>query len=106
MEARAKRGEARAKALRREIAHHDRRYYVLDDPEISDPDYDDLLRELREIEEEHPDLLTPDSPTQRVGGAPLEKFNRIEHHEPMLSLANARDEDELRAWAKRLERQL
>jgi DNA ligase (NAD+) len=96
----------RAGELRRQIAYHDRRYYVLDDPEISDPDYDDLLRELREIEETHPELLTPDSPTQRVGGKPLDKFKHLEHHEPMLSLANARDEDELRAWAKRVERQL
>jgi DNA ligase (NAD+) len=96
----------RAKELRRQIAYHDHRYYVLDDPEISDPEYDDLLRELRQIEEEHPELLTPDSPTQRVGGRPLEKFKQVEHHEPMLSLANARDEDELRAWAKRVERQL
>jgi DNA ligase (NAD+) len=96
----------RAEELRQQIAHHDRAYYVLDDPEISDPEYDDLLRELREIEEEHPDLLTPDSPTQRVGGEPLEKFKRVEHAEPMLSLANARNEDELRAWAKRVERNL
>jgi DNA ligase (NAD+) len=96
----------RAEELRREIAHHDHRYYVLDDPVISDPEYDDLLRELRGLEEENPDLLTPDSPTQRVGGAPLDKFKQVEHHEPMLSLANARDEDELRAWAKRVERQL
>jgi DNA ligase (NAD+) len=96
----------RAEELRRQIAYHDHRYYVLDDPEISDPEYDDLLRELREIEEAHPELLTPDSPTQRVGGKPLDKFRHVEHHEPMLSLANARDEDELRAWAKRVERQL
>ena len=96
----------RADALRRQIAHHDHRYYVLDDPEISDPDYDDLLRELREIEEANPELLTPDAPTQRVGGAPLDKFKQVTHHEPMLSLANARDEDELRAWAKRVERRL
>ena len=96
----------RAEELRRQIGHHDHRYYVLDDPEISDPDYDDLLRELREIEEANPELLTPDSPTQRVGGKPLDKFKQIEHHEPMLSLANARNEDELRAWAKRVERQL
>jgi DNA ligase (NAD+) len=96
----------RAEELRREITHHDHRYYVLDDPEISDPDYDDLLRELRGIEEEHPELLTPDSPTQRVGGKPLDKFKQVEHHEPMLSLANARDEEELRAWAKRVERRL
>jgi DNA ligase (NAD+) len=107
--ARAKRGDVnrtRAEELRRQIAYHDRRYYILDDPEIADPDYDDLLRELRALEEEHPELRTPDSPTQRVGGAPLDKFNRVEHHEPMLSLANARDEDELRAWAARVERQL
>ena len=96
----------RADELRRLIAYHDRRYYVLDDPEISDPEYDDLMAELQRIEEEHPALLTPDSPTQRVGGAPLERFKQVEHHEPMLSLANARDEDELRAWAKRVERQL
>jgi DNA ligase (NAD+) len=96
----------RAEELRRQIAYHDRRYYVLDDPEISDPEYDHLLRELRELEEEHPELRTADSPTQRVGGAPLDKFNRVEHHESMLSLANARNEDELRAWAKRVERQL
>jgi DNA ligase (NAD+) len=96
----------RAVELRREIAKHDHRYYVLDDPIISDPEYDDLLRELREIEEKHPELLTPDSPTQRVGGTPLDKFKQVEHHEPMLSLANARNEDELRAWAKRVERQL
>jgi DNA ligase (NAD+) len=96
----------RADELRRLIGYHDHRYYVLDDPEISDPEYDDLMRELKGIEEEHPELLTLDSPTQRVGGAPLDKFNQVEHHEPMLSLANARDEEELRAWAKRVERQL
>jgi DNA ligase (NAD+) len=103
----AKKGpKKRVEELRRQIAHHDHRYYVLDDPEISDPDYDDLLRELREIEEANPDLLTPDSPTQRVGGEPLDRFKPVQHHEAMLSLANARDEDELRAWAKRVERQL
>jgi DNA ligase (NAD+) len=96
----------RAEELRRKVGYHDHRYYVLDDPEIADPEYDDLLRELRQIEGEHPELLTPDSPTQRVGGRPLEKFKQIQHHEPMLSLANARDEDELRAWAKRVERRL
>jgi len=96
----------RAEQLRKKIAKHDRKYYVLDDPEISDTDYDDLLRELREIEEANPDLVTPDSPTQRVGGAPLSKFEPVEHVEPMLSLGNARNEDELRAWAARIERQL
>ena len=79
---------------------------MLDDPTISDTDYDDLLRELREIEEANPDLVTPDSPTQRVGGAPVGKFERVEHAEPMLSLANARNEEELRAWGKRVERGL
>ena len=96
----------RAEELRAEIAKHDNAYYVRDDPTISDTDYDDLLRELREIEEANPDLITPDSPTQRVGGVPLEKFKRVEHAEPMLSLSNARNEDELRAWAKRVERGL
>jgi DNA ligase (NAD+) len=96
----------RAEKLRSLIAHHDHRYYVLDDPEISDPEYDDLLRELQQLEGKHPELLTPDSPTQRVGGKPAEGFKQVEHPEPMLSLANARDEEELRAWAKRVERQL
>jgi DNA ligase (NAD+) len=96
----------RAEELRGLIAHHDRLYYQQDDPEISDTEYDDLLRELREIEETDPDLITPDSPTQRVSGAPLEKFGQVEHAEPMLSLGNARNEEELRAWAKRIERGL
>jgi DNA ligase (NAD+) len=92
----------RAAALRREIEQHDHRYYVLDDPVISDPEYDDLLRELRSIEAEHPELRTADSPTQRVGGRPLERFEPVRHPMPMVSLANARDEDELRAWHKRV----
>ncbi len=104
--AKSKAPAKRAEQLRSQIAYHDHRYYVLDDPEISDPDYDELLHELREIEEANPGLVTPDSPTQRVGGTPLEKFPRVEHAEPMLSLANARDEDELRAWAKRVENRL
>src|SRR5262249_38748451 len=69
----------RADELRKEIAYHDHRYYVLDDPEISDPDYDDLLRELQGIEEEHPDLLTPDSPTHRAGGKPLHSSHPLQH---------------------------
>src|SRR4029434_8171044 len=77
--------------------------YVLDDPDISDPEYDDLLRELIALEEEHPELRTPDSPTQRVGGRPLERFGQVRHLQPMLSLANARNEDELRAWEKRIQ---
>jgi DNA ligase (NAD+) len=96
----------RAEDLRRQIGYHDHRYYVLDDPEISDTEYDDLLRELRQLEDENPELRTPDSPTQRVGGVPLEKFGHVQHPEPMLSLANAREEDELRAWATRVENRL
>jgi len=92
----------RAEELRRQLEYHGHRYYVLDDPEISDADYDTLLNELRGIEAEHPDLLTPDSPTQRVGGRPLDKFEPVKHLQPMLSLANARNADELRAWEARV----
>ena len=98
--------EARAAELRRELEYHNRRYYVLDDPEISDLEYDELLDELRAIEDANPELRTPDSPTQRVGAKPLEKFERVEHIEPMLSLGNARNEEELRAWEKRLHNRL
>jgi DNA ligase (NAD+) len=97
---------ARAAELRRVLEHHNHRYYVLDDPEISDPEYDDLLRELIALEEEHPELRTPDSPTQRVGGTPLERFGQIRHLQPMLSLGNARNEEELRAWEKRIQNML
>ncbi|MDP9277206.1 MAG: NAD-dependent DNA ligase LigA [Actinomycetota bacterium] len=96
----------RAAELRREIERHNRRYYVLDDPEIGDDAYDSLLDELRALEAEHPELRTPDSPTQRVGAAPLESFQQVQHAEPMLSLANARSEEELRAWEKRLRNRL
>ncbi|MBX5469861.1 MAG: NAD-dependent DNA ligase LigA, partial [Thermoleophilaceae bacterium] len=94
--------EERAAELRREIEFHNHRYYVLDDPVISDAEYDALLNELRDLEREHPELLTPDSPTQRVGAPPLEKFEQVRHLQPMLSLANARNEEELRAWDKRV----
>ena len=94
--------EQRAAQLRRELEHHNNRYYVLDDPEIGDDAYDALLDELREIEAEHPELRTPDSPTQRVGAPPLERFEPVKHHEQMLSLGNARNEEELRAWETRL----
>ncbi|HEX4760256.1 MAG TPA: hypothetical protein VH256_05615, partial [Thermoleophilaceae bacterium] len=88
--------------LRGQLDHHNHRYYVLDDPDVSDAEYDALLNELREIEAEHPELLTPDSPTQRVGAQPLSKFEEVPHLQPMLSLANARNEDELRAWETRM----
>jgi DNA ligase (NAD+) len=96
----------RAEELRRELAEHNRRYYVLDDPVIDDDEYDALLDELRAIEADHPDLRTPDSPTQRVGAPPLERFEQVEHAEQMLSLANARDEEELRAWETRIRNHL
>ena len=92
----------RAEELREAIRHHDYLYYSLDRPEISDAEYDRLFRELRALEEEHPELVTPDSPTQRVGVEPLEGFGQIRHLEPMLSLANAKDETELRAWHARV----
>jgi DNA ligase (NAD+) len=93
---------ARAEELRRVIEHHNHRYYVLDDPEVGDDAYDALLDKLRGLEEEHPELRTPDSPTQRVGGRPLDKFVQVNHLQPMLSLGNARGEDELRAWVERM----
>ena len=96
----------RAEELRKELEHHNHRYYVLDDPEISDADYDALLNELRDLEAEHPELRTPDSPTQRVGAEPLDKFEQVRHLQPMLSLANARNEEELAAWVLRSERYL
>jgi DNA ligase (NAD+) len=98
--------EKRVEELRREISYHDHRYYVLDDPVIGDDAYDALLDELRELEERHPELRTPDSPTQRVGGRPLEKFEQVRHREPMLSLANARGPEEFRAWETRLHNRL
>jgi len=92
----------RAAELRREIAAHDHAYYVLDEPTIGDDTYDALLDELRDLEEANPELRTPDSPTQRVGGRPLDKFEQVRHPEPMLSLGNARNEEELRAWEQRI----
>ena len=96
----------RAAQLRAELAHHGYRYYVLDDPEITDEAYDTLLDELRAIEAEHPELVTPDSPTQRVGGEPVGSLEKVRHPEPMLSLANARSEEELRAWVQRMRNHL
>jgi DNA ligase (NAD+) len=94
--------QQRAEELRQQLAHHNRQYYVLDDPEVGDDAYDALLDELRGLEREHPELRTPDSPTQRVGAPPLERFEQVEHAEQMLSLGNARNEEELRAWENRL----
>lgn len=88
--------------MREAIHYHDYRYYVLDDPEIPDAEYDRLLRELQDLEAKYPELVTPDSPTQRVGAAPLEAFAKVRRDVPMLSLANAFTEDELRAFDRRV----
>jgi DNA ligase (NAD+) len=92
----------RAEELRELLAHHNHLYYVLDDPEIGDDEYDALLNELRTLEEQNPELRTPDSPTQRVGAPPLDRFEQVEHAEQMLSLGNARNEEELRGWENRI----
>jgi len=94
--------QQRAHELREQIGHHEHRYYVLDDPEISDADYDALMNELKALEQAHPELITPDSPTQRVGGKPREGFVKVPHSTPMLSLDNAYNEQELRDWARRV----
>jgi DNA ligase (NAD+) len=93
-------------ALREEIRYHNKRYYVDDNPEISDAEYDRLMRRLQELEAAYPDLITPDSPTQRVGASPLDKFETVTHTVPMLSLANAMNEDELRDFDQRIKRML
>ena len=95
---------ARAEELRALIAHHDVRYHQLDDPEIADAEYDALVRELAAIEETHPELATPGSPTATVGAAPSTLFAAVEHRVPMMSLENATSLDELLAWGKRMER--
>ena len=94
----------KAEKLREEIEYHNYRYYVLDQPEISDAEYDRLMRELEEIEEQHPELRSPNSPTQRVGASPLESFEIVRHTIPMLSLANAFDESEARDFDKRVKK--
>ncbi|HEX9787552.1 MAG TPA: NAD-dependent DNA ligase LigA [Candidatus Binatia bacterium] len=90
--------------LRREIETHNHQYHVLDNPLISDADYDRLFRRLVELEREHPDLATPDSPTQKIGAPPLEKFSTVQHTLPMLSLNNAMDPEELQEFEERIQR--
>jgi DNA ligase (NAD+) len=92
--------------LRAEINHHNYRYYVLDDPEVADAEYDGLMRELKRLEAEYPHLLTPDSPTQRVGAAPVAAFGVVEHPRPLLSLGNAFSSEELTAWYNRISKLL
>ncbi|MEO7454203.1 MAG: NAD-dependent DNA ligase LigA [Fimbriimonadales bacterium] len=94
----------RAAELRRQLEYHNHRYFVLDSPEISDAEWDALLTELKAIEAAHPELITPDSPTQRVGSAPSERFTQHPHLAPMLSLDNAFDEAELRAFDERVQK--
>src|SRR3954471_15366506 len=92
--------------LRRQIRYHEERYYVLNDPEIADAEFDPLLKELERLEADHPDLVTSDSPTQRVSGRPAAGFDTVEHAEPMLSLDNAYSEEELREFDARVRRGL
>jgi DNA ligase (NAD+) len=94
--------EKRIEDLREQIRYHEHRYYVVDDPEITDAQFDQLMNELKRLEAEHPELLTPDSPTQRVGGKPREGFVKMPHSSPMLSLDNAYSEDDLRDWERRV----
>jgi DNA ligase (NAD+) len=95
-----------AERLREQIRYHNYRYYVLDDPEVSDAEYDRLMRELQQLEEEYPEIVFPDSPTQRVGAVPLDAFEIVQHTIPMLSLANAFDETEVRDFDRRIKRLL
>src|SRR5471032_2783744 len=92
--------------LRTQLRHHEYQYHVLDAPEVPDAEYDRLMRELRELETVHPDLVTADSPTQRVGAAPLSEFGQVKHQVPMLSLDNVFDEDSYLAFYKRVQDRL
>jgi DNA ligase (NAD+) len=93
---------ARAAELREQVSHHSYRYHVLDDPEVGDDVYDALFNELKALEADYPELIRPDSPTQRVGEEPVSALQKVRHLAPMLSLANARSEEELRAWVARM----
>ena len=94
--------EREIEKLREEIRYHEHRYYVLSDPEISDVKFDEMVYRLQEMEKEHPELVTPDSPTQRVGGQPAEEFTKVRHSAPMLSLDNTYSVDELRDFDRRV----
>ena len=95
-----------AESLREQINYHNYRFYVLDDPEIPDVEYDRLMRQLEELEQAHPELITPDSPTQRVGAAPLDKFREVKHEIPMLSLGNAFSDEEVHDFDRRARERL
>src|SRR5690554_2686155 len=96
--------QERLEELRRELNYHNYRYHVLDDPVISDYEYDRMMAELREIEAQHPEWITPDSPTQRTGGQPASRFQKVRHPHAILSLANAFDADGVGAWFERIRR--
>src|SRR5688572_1065383 len=96
--------EARVEELRELINYHNNKYHVLDSPEISDAEYDQLFHELKALEEANPELISPDSPTQRVGAAPVAAFGIVEHTRPLLSLANAFNDEQLLAWYRRTTR--
>ena len=98
--------KVRAAELRQLIDYHNRKYYVDAAPEISDREFDRLLEELQKIEKEHPDLVTPDSPTRRVGGAPIDEFRSVRHRVPMLSIDNTYSPEELHDWDKTTRRLL
>src|SRR2546423_13463135 len=98
--------QARLDELRAELNHHLYRYHVLDDPEISDAAYDRLYDELKALEDEHPDLITPDSPTQRVGAPLSDRFQKVQHLTPMGSLEKVTDDEDLFKWADDVRRRL
>src|SRR5579871_2808649 len=102
MPAAAKDLDKKIASLRDKIRHHEYLYYVLDQPKISDQDFDKLMQQLKSLEAAHPELITPDSPTQRVGGKPREGFVKVAHSSPMLSLDNALGLDELRDFDRRV----
>jgi DNA ligase (NAD+) len=101
-----KQAQSRAAELRRVLEHHSWRYYVLDDPEITDDAYDALFEELRRLEAEYPQLIGPESPTQRIAPEPVSRLEKVAHPEPMLSLGNVRSEEEMRAWVGRMQAHL
>src|SRR5687767_3713591 len=102
--AKRKSAESEIQSLREEVQRHEELYYVLDSPKITDVEYDALLEKLKALEDENPELITPDSPTQRVGGRPAEGFSEVVHRRPMLSLDNSYNIEELRAFDQRCQR--
>ena len=102
----AKSAEERARELRTQVEYHNYRYYVLDEPELSDAEYDRLFDELKALEEAHPELASPDSPTQRVGAAPSERFQKLRHLQTMGSLEKVTRSEEVLKWAGDVERRL